>query len=155
MVRIKTNRKSAGTRKQPATPRGFTRWLVVRRARALIVLLVVGLLGWGMHAVWQQFAPQISQRENYLLTDERITISPPPEWITGDVRGEAVRRRITQQARRREGILEILVVAYVDPFVQGELCPDHLGLDDDAGLNQITRVDTGYDDRRVCPWHSS
>jgi hypothetical protein len=44
-----------------------------------------------MHGAWQHFEPQISRRANYLLADERITISALPEWITGNVRGEAVR----------------------------------------------------------------
>jgi len=92
MVRIKTNQKPKPPQKPPETT-GLRRAsrLIAQRARVLIALAVVALLGWGMNTVWHHYAPQISQRGNYLLADQRITISALPEWITGDVRGEAVR----------------------------------------------------------------
>jgi len=95
MVRVKTNQKAKTRQKEkppvPATRIGQAGQLLVQRSRVLVALVVVVLLGGGLQAVWQRYAPQISQRGNYLLTDERITISPLPQWITGDVRTEAVR----------------------------------------------------------------
>jgi hypothetical protein len=91
MVRIKTNRKLKKPEPSPAGPIGRARRLIVQRFRVLVALLVVVLLGWGMQRVWQRVEPQISQRENYLLAPERITLTPLPEWITGDVRGQAIR----------------------------------------------------------------
>jgi len=95
MVRIKTRQKAAGKKKLPATRQGRARQMILPRltmlrVRVLVALIVVVLLGWGMNRAWQHFAPQISRRANYLLADERITISALPEWITGNVRGEAV-----------------------------------------------------------------
>ena len=90
MVRIKTNQKTSKKPKLPASRLGRAGRLIAQRARVLVALTVVALLGWGMQSIWRHFAPQISQRNNYLLTDERITITSPPEWIRGDVRSEAV-----------------------------------------------------------------
>jgi len=91
MVRIKTRQTAKPQKKSAATRLGRTGRFLVQRSRALVALAVVAFLGWGMQGVWQHYAPQISQRGNYLLTDQRITISALPEWITGDVRSEAVR----------------------------------------------------------------
>ncbi len=91
MVRIKTQQKNR-TKKKPAdTQQERAAWLGLKRVRAFIALVVVTLLGWGMQGVWRHYAPQISQRSNYLLSEQRITLPALPEWITGDVRGEAVR----------------------------------------------------------------
>jgi hypothetical protein len=54
-------------------------------------LTVVGLLGWGLHRCWLHYAPSVIHRPRYLVPGQRITISPPPEWITTDIRGEVVR----------------------------------------------------------------
>lgn len=92
MVRIKTKQKKSSRKAEPAPTRlGRARQLFLPRLKVLVALTVVALLGWGMHGIWQHYAPQISQRGNYLLSDERITISALPEWILGDVRSEAVR----------------------------------------------------------------
>lgn len=91
MVRIKT----AQAKPKPSPPEtrvGRMKRLVLQRARVLIALLVVVLLGWAMQSLWQHVSPQISQRENYLLTERRVTITPPPEWITADVRAEVLRQ---------------------------------------------------------------
>ena len=95
MVRIKTNRKV----KKKSSPEasgypsgaGLASLLSPKRLKVVVAIGVVALLGWGMNGVWHHFAPQISQRESYLLSDQRITMTPLPEWIVGDVRGEAVR----------------------------------------------------------------
>jgi len=116
MVRIKTNQKKPRNKENSeATRFGRAGRLIVQRARVLIALAVVALLGWGMQSVWQHYAPQISRRANYLLADERITISQVPEWITGDVRSEAIRNA------RLSGRLSVLDDAFAqvveDAFV--------------------------------------
>ncbi len=89
MVRIVTKQKNAARQAQDR-PRLVSR-LVAQRVRFVVALAVVAGLGWGMQGVWHHVAPQISQRENYLLTEQRIAITPLPEWITSDVRAEVVR----------------------------------------------------------------
>ena len=90
MVRIKTNGKVSKKKVQEA-PVGLASRLWAQRAKVLVVLGVVALLGWGANGLWRHFSPQIIQREQFLLADERITISDLPDWIIGDVRSEAVR----------------------------------------------------------------
>lgn len=65
--------------------------LFMPRLRVVIALVVVGLLGWGMTGVWQRVAPSIIHRPPYLLTSQRITVSPPPEWTSADVSAEVIR----------------------------------------------------------------
>jgi len=80
-------------RKKGPPLRGLARvkhWLW-SRGRAVVALLVVALLGWGMQVVWQRAAPSIIHRDRYLLTAEGIEISTLPSWITADVRMEVVR----------------------------------------------------------------
>ncbi len=90
-MRIKTSQNPKRKNTPEASRLGRAGRLIMQRARAIVALAVVALLGWGMQGVWRHYAPQISQQKNYLLTEQRITISPLPEWITGDVRGEAIR----------------------------------------------------------------
>ncbi|MEM8943975.1 MAG: hypothetical protein AAGD11_02245 [Planctomycetota bacterium] len=91
MVRIKTNQKVKTESR--STDAGSTRTsrLLPRRLKVIVAIAVVGLLGWSAHRVWQHVAPQIIQREEYLLAEERITISTLPEWIVGEVCEDAVR----------------------------------------------------------------
>lgn len=60
------------------------------RARVLLILAVIGLLGWGMQRVWQQVAPSVIYRDRYLLSADRITITELPSWISTDVRTEVI-----------------------------------------------------------------
>ncbi|MCG8451474.1 MAG: hypothetical protein MI725_18050 [Pirellulales bacterium] len=80
----------APKKKSPAKERSRSPMVFLPRARVVLVFVVIALLGWGMHRVWQRVAPSVIHRERYLLATERITISPLPEWITGDVRSEVV-----------------------------------------------------------------
>jgi hypothetical protein len=61
-----------------------------RQAKALVVIGVVLLLAWGVKAIWRQAAPIVAGRDRYLVPAERITISPPPEWLVADVRQQVV-----------------------------------------------------------------
>jgi hypothetical protein len=60
------------------------------RALALVVLGVVGILMFGGAAIWRRVAPVVAGRERYLLPADGITISDPPDWIVGDVRGQVI-----------------------------------------------------------------
>ena len=57
---------------------------LVPRTRVLVALAVVGLLGWGAHELWLQVKSQVIQQESHLLAAERVTVSPPPEWVAAD-----------------------------------------------------------------------
>ncbi len=61
-----------------------------RRALAAVVLAVVALLTLVGSAIWRKFAPIIAERPRYVLQDEGISMSPLPEWIIADVRGQVV-----------------------------------------------------------------
>ena len=93
MATIKRNKKpSKAARTSPANPRSNrARSILIPRLRVVVALLVVGLLGWGMQLVWHQVAPQINHSEQYLLSAERMSISPQPEWVTADIRSEVLR----------------------------------------------------------------
>ena len=51
MARVKAKRKSAGKKSPPAAG-GRLKQLLLPRARVLVALVVIGLLGWGMHSLW-------------------------------------------------------------------------------------------------------
>lgn len=71
----------------PTKPRTTMR----TRMRVALALTVVVGLGWALRAIWQQVEPVIIHREPYLLTAERITMTPQPEWIASDIRAEVIR----------------------------------------------------------------
>ena len=68
-----------------------SRQLVAARFRLLLALAVVGLLGYALHSLWQHYRPMIVSRDRYLVPGQRVTVSPPPAWLTGDVCSEVVR----------------------------------------------------------------
>lgn len=93
MVKKHSNKANKGS-KTGSKPAGIlqrTRRLIVTRARLVLALGVVGLLGLGLHSLWQHYEPSVIHRQRYLVPGERITISPPPAWILSDIRGEVVR----------------------------------------------------------------
>lgn len=73
-----------------ARPLVSLRPLSRRRVLAIVALGVVGMLAFGGQAAWKLAAPLIVNRERYLLRAEAITITPPPEWISADVRGQVI-----------------------------------------------------------------
>ncbi len=95
MATIKRQKKAAGKSAQrvvaPAGAASKLRSISVPRMRVMLSLVVVALLGWAMQAVWQRVAPAVIHREPYLLSAERITMTPQPEWITTDIRAEVIR----------------------------------------------------------------
>lgn len=61
------------------------------RIRAAIVIAVATASAWGLGLLWDRVAPSVVNRERYLLPAENITLSPPPDWLVGDVRTEVIR----------------------------------------------------------------
>ncbi len=57
----------------------------------LIGLAVVGIGVWGGHALWQQIRGEVATSDDYRLSADEIEITPPPPWVRGDVRAEALR----------------------------------------------------------------
>lgn len=60
------------------------------RTCTLAVLLVLGFSG-GAWAVWRHVEKHVENARDYLVTVDQITITPAPEWVRSDVRGEAFR----------------------------------------------------------------
>jgi len=78
---------------KPGASNRSKRALPFPRGKALVALIVVGLLGWGGAEVWRRVSPVIRQRNEYLLAADAIAINAPPVWIVGDIR-----QRIIQEA---------------------------------------------------------
>lgn len=94
MATIKRKKSAEGKNPQPAAPtKAPSKKLsfAVPRMRVLLSLVVVAILGWGMQTVWQHVAPLVIHRQPYLLSAERITMTPQPEWISSDIRAEVIR----------------------------------------------------------------
>ena len=60
------------------------------RTMTLAVLVVAAFCS-GAVAVWQRVAPHVENSSDYIVRIDQITITPPPEWVRSDVRGEAFR----------------------------------------------------------------
>jgi hypothetical protein len=93
-------KKTSSPTKKPSVPPAASRSVLTRlipRTRVLVSLIVVALLGYGMQVVWQQVAPLVINREPYLLSAERITMTPQPEWITSDIRAEVIQNAGLEQ----------------------------------------------------------
>ena len=93
MAKQKTNRRPTTATTVARNPGLLGRMsrLLLSHSTLLLALTVVGLFGWGLHRCWLHYAPSVIHRPRYLVSGQRITISPPPEWITTDIRGEVVR----------------------------------------------------------------
>jgi hypothetical protein len=89
MAKKKTNRSPAATL-GPGLLKRLGRMLF-SHSPLLLALTVVGFLGWGFQLCWLHYSPSIIHRPCYLVPGQQITISPPPEWINADIRGEVVR----------------------------------------------------------------
>jgi hypothetical protein len=87
----KSSRKAPSAAEKSKTPAAGSRHpLARRRALVVAVLGVVAILMIGGGAVWRRFGPLVAGRERYLLPADGITISDPPDWIVGDVRGQVI-----------------------------------------------------------------
>ncbi|MEN6449275.1 MAG: hypothetical protein ABFC96_02185 [Thermoguttaceae bacterium] len=79
-----------GSKKQN-TSRSVSTRLLGRGRRLLAVLAVAGLIVAGAVWAWRSLAPRILGSPEFRLTAEQIEITPPPEWIHSDIRGEVFR----------------------------------------------------------------
>jgi hypothetical protein len=82
--------------------------LARRRGKVLVILGVALLFGLGVKAVWQRASPIVASRERYILPANRITMTPPPEWIVADVCGEVIHNAVLN------GRLSILDADFVE-----------------------------------------
>lgn len=62
-----------------------------RRASVAVAVLAVAGGAWGAYAVWQQIRGEVAASDDYRLTSQEIEITPPPPWVRGDVKAEALR----------------------------------------------------------------
>ncbi|MEM8681696.1 MAG: hypothetical protein AAGF97_20295 [Planctomycetota bacterium] len=60
-----------------------------RNLTTLIVLLFVGVMGFGLFVIWDRFGGEILDGPAYRIAEESIEITPQPAWVRGDVRHEA------------------------------------------------------------------
>jgi hypothetical protein len=74
----------------------------------VLALGVIAALGGGLQSIWKQFESSIIHREPYLITAERISMTPQPEWIASDIRAEVIRNARLDQK------LSILDDAFMD-----------------------------------------
>jgi hypothetical protein len=59
--------------------------------RALPLIAVSAAVGGVGYWAWTEQAPRIAVEQHYLVGLDAISITPPPEWITTDVKTEALR----------------------------------------------------------------
>ena len=90
----KSHKPSKSSKRQPPSddaakaPRRLP--LGPRRLRAALAIGVVALLAWGAQAVWRAVSPSVVGRDRYLLAADAIAVTPTPEWIVADVRGQVI-----------------------------------------------------------------
>lgn len=72
---------------RPAAPRRSTRTF----RRPVAWALLVAALGCGGYAIWQAVRQQVVTSPHYQLATEAVSITPPPDWVRGDVRAEVMR----------------------------------------------------------------
>lgn len=80
-------RSAKPTGDQPAARRRSTR--AFRRPAAWVLLAAA--VGCGGYAVWQAVRQQVVTSPHYQLATEAVSITPPPDWVRGDVRAEVMR----------------------------------------------------------------
>ena len=64
-------------------------WIIGRNPTTLIVLIFVGIIGFGLYVIWDRFGAEILDGPAYRISEESIEITPQPTWVHGDVRHEA------------------------------------------------------------------
>ena len=81
----------AGKSRESSRSGVLSRFGSIPRIRVLVALGVIGLLGWAANSLWQQVEPQVVQRQQYMLSAERISTTTQPEWIQGNFLSQVVR----------------------------------------------------------------
>ncbi len=82
MARIKPSSRTS--------PEPGTRFLPVRRRTVAVLILIVGL-GIGADLLWRRSKPVVAGSAQYLITADKIYITPPPAWVRSDIKREALR----------------------------------------------------------------
>ena len=84
--------KKVEPKRLPWPVRGLALLAGARSHRALLMIaaLVLGFVA-GAYVLWHRVADHVLSNPDYVLTAERIRLSPAPAWITTDIRAEVVR----------------------------------------------------------------
>jgi hypothetical protein len=61
------------------------------RPRVWVCLTLLAGLGIGTHFLWLRTAPIVARDPQYLLSAERIKITPAPPWIRSDIKAQVLR----------------------------------------------------------------
>ncbi len=72
------------------TPTAPKRGLLFRPSAWLSAAVLIGL-GAGAHFLWLRTKPQVAHDPSYLLTLDKIHITPQPPWIRSDIKTQALR----------------------------------------------------------------
>jgi hypothetical protein len=56
----------------------------------VVTAVALALLGIGVYAMWRKYGDKVVSHQSYRLTADKIEVSPPPEWITRDVKAEVM-----------------------------------------------------------------
>jgi len=83
--------KAGESSKSSAANTGFSLRKALRRhaRRLLLTVVACGAVGGGAYAIWQSVAPDVLRHDQFRLSVEQLTITPPPAWIRSDVRKQA------------------------------------------------------------------
>jgi len=57
----------------------------------LLAGVAIAALAIGWYAVWRRVGPGVLASEDYRVTVEKVDVTPPPDWIHTDIRGEVFR----------------------------------------------------------------
>lgn len=71
----------------PITPKRLFRF----RPKLWAGLLMLVAFGLGAHLLWLRIGPTVARDPQYLLSAEKIQITPPPAWIRSDVKAQVLR----------------------------------------------------------------
>jgi hypothetical protein len=71
--------------------RAVSAWLQGTRRNVLVALTVVAILAVAAGQAWQQYGASEAHSEAYLVGLAQIDVNPPPPWVHGDVKREAIR----------------------------------------------------------------
>jgi len=77
--------------KSPFSPDGPLGVLFGPAKPLVIAALLAGGLLVAWYAVWQRVRQRVLASDDYLVTAEKVEITPLPPWIHGDIRGEVFR----------------------------------------------------------------
>jgi hypothetical protein len=84
-----TGAKPTGDRPLTAAPRRSVRSRISRRLT--VCALLAAAVGSGAYAVWRAVREQVVMSPHYELLTEAVSVTPPPDWVRGDVRAEVMR----------------------------------------------------------------